>query len=508
MPALPVIGQSAPPPTTSAPVATAAQTTPQPQGLPVAPSALISAQDTILVRPIGSGASYAAMSSTPGPGGLQIEKPSDTPLPLSLDDAIAFGLKRNYRLKYERANQRTVRGYKGLISNALLPNLQARAASSAQEINLAAMGFNPASVGPLLADFGFTAASFPTIVKVNTTTAQVNLNQTLFDMPSFELFRAIKPEFRTVDLNIENAQGDLVQAVTTAYLKVLADQANLANTVAQETSARVLLDQAQARETAGVGVRLDTLRAQVEFQNRQQQHLSAESQLDKDGIQLNRTMGIPAGQQLDLTDQSPFSELADLDLEQAKSVAYTNRRDLQSLQASIEVATREARAIKYQRLPTVAVNGFYGVLGQDGGLFHGVFTAQGTLKFPIFREAAQRGEEETASAQLFSLRQQEANLRATIEAQIRTSTLDVASSQQLVAVARSNAELAIQELSDARDRFAAGVTDNLEVVNAQATVTGAQAQLVNALYQFNVAKVGLARSMGLLQTRYRAFLGM
>ena len=82
------------------------------------------------------------------------------------------------------------------------------------------------------------------------------------------------------------------------------------------------------------------------------------------------------------------------------------------------------------------------------------------------------------------------------------------SSNQLVKVAQSNAQLAQQELSDARDRFAAGVTDNLEVVDALADVTNAQSQLVSALYQYNTAKVGLARNIGLVQTRYRAFLGM
>ena len=478
------------------------------QPLPQAPSTLLSNQDTSPVRPAGSGMRFIAPATTPGPSGFAVEKPLEGPLSLSLDDAISIGLQRNLRLKFERANQRAVRGYRGQIDNSILPNLQFKAATSAQEINLAALGFNPSKVGPLLSQFGINPSQLQTIVKVNTTSVQVSLDQQIINLPDLELYRAIKPEFRSVDLNLQDSDEQLVQAVATAYLKVLADQANLANAIAQEESARVLFDQATQRDQAGVGIRLDVLRAQVQYQQQQQGHVSADAELDKDGIQLNRVMGLPAGQQLDLTQDAPYSELGQFTLEQARDTALSHRSDLLGLQQNIIVASHEAKAVKYGRLPTVAVNGFYGVVGETTGLYHGVFTAQGSLKFPIFNEAAQRGEQETVDAQLQQLRDQEDNLRGTIEAQIRTSMLDIDTASQLVKVAQSNVDLARQELADARDRFSAGVSDNLEVVDAEATVTGAQAQLVSALYQFNVAKVGLARSTGVLESRYRAFLGM
>ena len=476
--------------------------------LPAAPSSLLKGQDAGAVRPAGSGMTFAAPSTMAGPGGFPVERPTAGPLALKLDDAVSFGLERNARLKFEHANQRAVRGYRGQIANAILPDLQLRVASSAQELNLAAQGFNPTKIGPLLRGFGVDPRTLKTIVKVNTTSAQISLSQQIFNMPDFELYRAIKPEFKAVDFNVADSDEQLVQAVTTAYLKVLADQANLANAIAQENSAKALLDQATERDVAGIGVRLDVLRAQVDFQQQQQAHVSAEAQLDKDGIQLNRVMGLPAGQPLDLTDTAPFSELGELTLEQARETAYAHRSDLLGLQQTILVASHEAKAVRYQRLPTLAVNGFYGVIGETTGLYHGVFTAEGSVRVPVFREAAQRGEQATAEAQLQQLRDQEDNLRGTIEAQIRTSLLDVDTASQLLKVARSNVDLARQELADAQDRFKAGVTDNLEAVDAEAALTGAQAQMVSALYQFNVAKVGLARSTGVLQGRYRAFLGM
>jgi outer membrane protein TolC len=245
----------------------------------------------------------------------------------------------------------------------------------------------------------------------------------------------------------------------------------------------------------------------VEYQQRQQATVSAVAQLAKDVIQLNRIMGIPAGQALELTDTAPFAELGGLDHDAALHTAYEHRKDLLSLQAQIDVADRELRAVKYQRLPTLAFNGFYGVLGETTGLYHGVFRAAGELKFPIFQEARQRGQEEQVGAQLTALRQQESSLRVTIDGQIRSAALDVQAAADRVKVAQSNVELAQQELNDATLRFGAGVDTNLAVVDAQAQVTGANNQLVQALYQYNVAKLALARNTGVVESSYRTYLG-
>lgn len=480
--------------------------------LPSAPSAVLAKQiqqeqDEAHSRQAGSGFKFTAPHTLPGPGGQAIELPADAPLPLSLDDAIALGLERNLRLRYDRANQKLVRGEVLGVVNALLPSLRATASSSAQELDLAALGFKPQSVSGLAAELGLPPSAFPTIVKVNVTQAIISARQELFDLPAYELYRGARRETQVVDLDVLNSRGDLVFSVGSAYLKVLADQSNLTNTQAQELAAKTLFEQAADRQKAGVGINLDTLRAQVEYQQRQQGTIAAQAQLDKDIIQLNRIMGIPAGQKLQLTDTEPFADLADMDLARAKATAYLHRKDLLSLQGQIDVTDRELRAVRYQRLPTLAFNGYYGVLGETTGLYHGVFTATGSLKFPIFREAGQRGEQEQVSAQLTALRQQESDLRVTIDAQIRASMLDVQAAKELVKVSQSNVDLSQQELSDERDRFTAGVTDNLAVVDAQARVTQAQAQLVASLFRYNVAKLALARNTGVVESRYRTYLG-
>ena len=475
--------------------------------LPSAPSSVLALEAESLAKPAGSSMVFKAASTAAGPGGAVVELPQSGPLQLSLDDAIALGLNRNLRIVYDRANQREVKGDELGVVNALLPSLTFKAQTETQEINLAALGFKPALFDEIASQLHLSTAGFSTIVKVDTTDVQMSASQQLFNASAYELYQGAKREQAVVDLNALNGRGDLVLAVGTAYLKILADQTTVTNAQAEEASTRLSFSQASDRLQAGVGTSLDNLRAEVQYKQDQQATISAINQLAKDTIQLNRIMGLPAGQQLELTDTAPFAALAALPLDVAKDTAFAHRKDYLSLIAQIDVAQRELRAVKFQRLPVLAFNGYYGVLGQTEGLYHGVFAATGSLRFPIFNEAQQRGQQDQIDAQITNLRQRLASTRIDIEQQIRASMLDVNAAEQLVKVAQSNVELARQELSDERDRFTAGVDTNLPVVDAQASVTGADAQLVNALYQFNVAKLNLARNTGVVETRYRSYLG-
>lgn len=196
-----------------------------------------------------------------------------------------------------------------------------------------------------------------------------------------------------------------------------------------------------------------------------------------------------------------------MELPEMMALAFTKRKDLLSLQAQAEVATATRKAVRYQRLPTLAFGGYYGVLGETRGLYHGVFTAQGSLRVPIFKEAEFRGEREVADAQVIGLGRQIESLRVTIEQQIRASMLDVESASELVKVARSNVDLSRQELDDAQQRFVAGVSDNLPVVQAEARLAGSQSQVVGTLYRFNAAKLALARNVGVVESQYKTYLG-
>jgi len=434
------------------------------------------------------------------PGGTAIPRATDGPLALSLDDAIAFGMKGNYQLSALRTEDRQVRGSILTAENALLPSLTASARTATQEINLAAMGFKPA----LLSSFGLGAIS--TIVKVDTTAAQINLDQTIFNVPAYYLYRAAQKAADATSLGVLNGRGSVTLSIGTAYLKALADTAQIEDAKALLKADEVAFNQATLSHDAGVSPNIDVLRTRVQFQQQQQALIQAENTFAKDKISLNRLMGLPAGQELTLTDTVPYADLAQLPLADALTLAYTRRKDLLMLQAEVEATVRERKAARAEHLPTVAFGGYYGVLGETRGLYHGVFNAQGTLKIPIFKEAQYKGEREVASAQLTSLQQQIQSLRVTIEQQIRSSMLDVDSTSQQVKVAQSNVALATEELDEVTQRFKAGVDDSLPVVRAQATLANAQNRLISTTFQNNQAKLNLARNTGVVETQYRQYL--
>jgi outer membrane protein TolC len=467
-----------------APVSLAQQ--PKPEELPQAPQPQVT-----------SGAPATRLA-----GGVVVEQATAGALPLSIDEAIAHGLQHNLGIVLDLQNQRSIHGQVLQVKNNLLPSLTAVAKSSAQEINLAAMGFNPST----LSIPGFTG-TFPSIVKVNVTSAQVNLSQQIFNVPAYFLYRAAQRADDVASWTTLNERGTVALNVGTQYLRTVADAAEIDNARALLKADEVALNQAQASHDAGVGTHLDVLRARVQVQTQQQTLINDENTFAKDKIALNRLMGMPADQELTLTDTTPYAEFAALPLDQAMRVAFERRKDLRSLEAQMEVSDRTLKAVKYERLPSVSVSGFYGVLGETTGLYHGVFTAAGKLSFPIFQEGQLRGEREVAQAQLSGLRQQIQSLKVTIEQQIRSAMLDVEATDEQVKVARSNVDLATQALQDTTDRYAAGVDDNLPVVQAQASLAAAQSRLVQTLYQYNQAKLTLARNTGVVETQYKTYLG-
>ncbi len=440
------------------------------------------------------------------PGGMLVAREQPGAVALTLDEAIAVALRSNTQLKVRGEQERFVRGEILSVENSLLPSLTAQAYTQAQEINLAAMGFKPNTV--MIP--GFTGV-IPEIVKVNTTSAQMTLSQQVFNAPAFLLYKSAEKAGEAANWATLSERGGVVLNVGGLYLQALADHAAVGNAQALVKQDEVVYEHARASKEAGVGINLDVLRAQVELQNEQQQLVRAINAEAKDKIQLNRAMGQPAGQELTLVDAVPYNDFdadsGEAAIKSALDIAYVRRKDLRGLESQLEVAEATRRALKYERLPVLGVGGYYGVLGETTGLYHGVFVAQGKLSIPVFQEATLRGQKEVAQAEIMGLQNQISARKSQIEGEIRSSLLDVQSAAAQVKVARSNVELATQALSDATMRFTSGVDDNLPVVRAQATLEGAQAQVIQTQFNYNYAKLTLARNTGVVETEYRSYLG-
>ena len=454
-------------------------------------------------------AQTANQSSAQSPyyGSVTLVKPTGGVKPLTLDEAIGMGIEHNLALIEARQQELSAKAQTSQDLQSLLPTITAQADSGAHQINLAALGFSSNLFAKAASLFpGLDVSTIPTVVKVNVTDALVNYSQTLFSMPNIDRYRAAKANERAAYFSRQSSRGLVVLTVGNAYLQTLALGAQVDNAKALLQADQVLLNQTVAEHQAGTAANLDELRARVQFQTQQQAVISAEVNLAKAKIALNREIGLPAQQEIQLTDTEPYADLDTMDIDEAKRMAYQNRQDYQGLQQQVRAAELQRRAAKWERLPTLDLQGNYGVTGVTGGFYHGTFVAGGTLNLPLFEEAKFRGDSGVAAANLNSLVQQLAALKEQINQQLRDSILDVQSATELVRVARSNVDLARKELEQTTDRFQAGVDDNLPVVQAQATLANAETNLVSTTSQHNQAKLGLARNLGIVDTQYATFL--
>ena len=468
------------------------------------PAAGLCALLAVVLAGVLSATAQTASSSASNPfyGSVNAPAPTAQAVRLSLDDAIRMGLEHNLGLVLQQQSQRVTEAQTLTAFNALLPDITAEAQTSVQQIDLLAIGFKPSLVTAFRPNVHISP-----IIKVDVTSAQLNLSQQLFNLAAYDAYRSAKQSVAGARLDTLNARGSVVIGVGTQYLKTLADAAQMDNTKALLQADQLLLRQVADQHEAGVATNLDELRARVQYQSQQQLLISAENAFEKDKIALTRQIGLDPAQKLELTDPAPYAEIATLPLDQVKQLAYSSRKDYLGLQSQVRAAELQRKAVRYERLPSLSFNGNYGVTGETHGLYHGTFLAGGSLSFPIFKEARLRGDREVADAQLGNLTAQIADLRVAIEAQLRDSLLDVQAANELVKVARSNVDLATETVQQATDRFAAGVDDNLPLVQAQATLAAAQSQLVNSLYQYNQAKLILARNSGVVETQYKVYLG-
>jgi len=430
-------------------------------------------------------------------------------LKISLDEAIARGLKNNLGLKEAEDGERFLHGQKNQALQNFLPTITLSGDTGVHQHNLVAMGFGPGVIKMFLPLFpgGKIPAGFSEITRDTLSEGQIQYGQMLFSGPVIAGWKAAGAAERAAYFDKISARSEVVQQVAAAYLRSIAAASEVDNAKALEAADRLLYEHAHDAHQAGVAANLDELRAQVQLQAQQQALLAAQNALEKNLILLKREIGIAPGQPIALTDPAPYSELAAETPAELRAVAYRNRPDYQALQnQAVEMKAIHA-AYRSQRLPSLSFGGFYAVSEVSSVGSHGNFVAQGNLSFPLFREAQLRGDTDAAQAHLQAVNAQLDDLRGQIDQQIRSALLDVSASARLVEVARSNVELATRALSDETERVNAGVDDNLPLVTAQAALASAQTNLVESLYQYNLAKLALARSAGVLEQQYRAYLG-
>jgi outer membrane protein TolC len=267
------------------------------------------------------------------------------------------------------------------------------------------------------------------------------------------------------------------------------------------------LDQAIANHQAGTAPLLDELRARVDYQTQQQTLITSQNQYEKDKIALARAIGLSLEQKFTLSDQAPYAALDNLNADEAVKQALASRSDLKALQEQVTAAEHARKAATDERLPTVSFTGDYGDIGVNVRHSHGTGDATGSLDVPVFEEAKLRGDAKQSQSQLDQEKARLSDMQGQIGADVRDSILDIQSAAKQVEVSRSNVELAKEALSEAQQRYQAGVSDNLAVSQALQSLAQADDQYVSSLYQHNVAKLSLARALGVADQKYQVYVG-
>jgi outer membrane protein TolC len=412
---------------------------------------------------------------------------SSTPLALALHDTIERGLKANLGLLVSDSANEAVRGQRLQALSALLPQVHAQAGETIEQINLKTIGFN----------FKIPGADIPSIVgPFHYTDVRAYASWSAFDYSARKDYRSAQENKRAAQLSAMDARDLVVQATASAYLQIIADASRVEVIRSQVETSQALYDRAVDQQNAGTAAGIDVLRSQVELKQQQQRLLAQRNQFDKDKLALSRVIGLPPGQEFTLSETAPFSPLTSLTQDQALSTALGQRPDYQSYQARVRAAEEAVKAAHGERYPTAGVTADYGDVGPTLANSHGTFSFVASAKVNLFDGGRIGGDEVQAKAALKQRQDELGDLAGEIDYQVRAAFLDIRTAADQVVVARDNLDLANQTLVQARDRFAAGVSDNIEVVQAQESVASANDNLIAALYAHNLAKVGLARALG------------
>ena len=436
--------------------------------------------------------------NNPFQGSVPSGTASPRPLALTLDDAIHRGLQFNLGLLDSQTASQTAKAGRIQALSSLLPQVTGTVAETDEQVNLKTFGINVSS-NPFF--------SIPTIVgPFSYTAAQANVSAKILDFNARRNLKSARAAEQAAQLSLEDARDLVVQAAANSYLLVIADASRVLAIRAQVETDQALYDRATNQHNAGVAAGIDVLRAQVQLKIEQQALLAQQNQFEKDKLALGRVIGLPSAQVFQVAETAPFSPLAEMNQEEALRTALAERPDYQSSKKLVESAQQTLAAARAEWYPTVDLNGFYGATGPTLTNSHGVFNITGTLSFNIYTGGRIRADVEKARAALKQRSDELADLGAQIEVEVRDAFLDLRSTADQVAVARDNLDLANQTLDQARGRFSAGVTDNIEVVQAQGSVATANDNLISAVYANNLARVSLARAMGMAEQRLKKFV--
>jgi outer membrane protein TolC len=432
---------------------------------------------------------------SPFGGGVPQGTATTETISLTILDVITRALDHNLGVLLAEEGANGAAGARALALSDLLPHVRGDVSQARRKTNLEAFGF------PLRDEFPRIVGPF------NVFDARVFLTQSVIDLSAINDLRAAEHSLTAARHSSRSARDLVVLVAANLYLETLATGARAETARAQLDTATTLHRQAMNLREGGIVAGIDVVRAEVRLSTERQRVTVATNEYEKTKLQLARVIGLPPGQPFTISQQLPTVPVPEMTLEDALARAYKERPDYLAALERVQAAESTRKAIQGEALPSVKVSADYGTIGLQVGSALPTFNLVGALQVPIFEGGRVQARLAQADADLRTRRAEAEDAKAEVYYDVRTAFLDLKATEEALQTATRGRELADLQLTQSRDRFAAGVASNIEVVESQEAVAQASEQYIAALYGFNVSKAMLARSLGTAEEAVAKYLG-
>jgi outer membrane protein len=412
------------------------------------------------------------------------------PLRLTLRDAVEMALKQNPEVQIANLNTAVTQENQIVARSALLPQANLAVSEAVMRENLEALigariaGF-PEHSGPFWLFQGGPNGSVP-----------------LFDLAAWHRWRQSKENTTRARAQELTVREQDVQLVVSQYLGSLRASADVVAAQSRVDLAKALFDQAADLQKNGVGTGIDTLRANVEYQNEQQRLIESRTSLATSLFALARLLNVDPHQPIELADLSEFFHTPAFSADETMERAFVERPEMKALASQIRATELEKKAAHDARLPRVALNASWTEQGTSPGNAIPVYDFGVGLDVPLYTGGRIRAQVAIEDLELKKLGQQQTDLRNQIAQEVKTAAAQLDAAKTEVDVANLGVDLAREEVTQARDRFQAGVANNIEVITAQDELARANDNQIVALYRYNQARADLAHATGQMESLY------
>ena len=438
--------------------------------------------------------SLAGQQQNPFLGSVPTGTLTEKPIELSLSDAILRGLRYNLGVIENQAGLRQAQAARLRALSAMIPSVSGLLRQNLDDLNTIVIGLKiPGIAGPT-GQFSYQES-------------YLTFSDTGLNLESAYKYKASQHFAEAQKLQLDDAGNVVALAVGTAYLQVESSEARVETANAELAAAKELESQTINRVNSGLAAEIEGFRATVQRQTSEQRLIVATANMEKDKLTLSRLIGLPSGQEFNVTTKAAYQSWNGGDLQTSLHQAQTDRADIKSAQATATATQLSKRAAQMERAPGFSVNGYYGAIGANLNHSDATYSVVATVSVPIFTGGRIRSDIQDASAQLDRRQSEYADLVGRVDYEVRNAFTDLQAADSAVKVAEKNSQLAQHTLDQAHDRFLNGVTNNLEVIQAQQDVAAANENYISSLFAHNLAKLTLLRAMGSAQKDVNKYLG-